>query len=100
MNNEKIDISVIIPVYNGAKWVEKCFESILIQETGFFRRKFLGASYAKIFGVKMCSRNFYRRFKIWRILSSAKDLFRVKDNFFAKLFFSLQFLRKKVSFVV
>ena len=28
---KSFDISVIIPVFNGAKWVEKCFNSILNQ---------------------------------------------------------------------
>ena len=30
-NETQIDVSLIIPVFNGAKWVEKCFPPILKQ---------------------------------------------------------------------
>lgn len=34
-NEIEIDISLIIPVFNGAKWVEKCFTPILKQVSLF-----------------------------------------------------------------
>lgn len=40
-NDYEIDISVIIPVFNGAKWVEKCFLPILKQVISYLFLFFL-----------------------------------------------------------